>query len=72
MPSTPDADQLCEQFYDSIGQPVNLLLYPRPKDGIDWEALAKELKAFGDKIIDEWHERKRGQNKREAYEMGRE
>lgn len=28
MPSTNDADQLCEQFYDSIGQPINLLLYP--------------------------------------------
>ena len=71
MPSTNDADQLCEQFYDSIGQSVNLLLYPRPKDGIDWEALATELKTFGDEVVDEWHERKKAQDKREAYEMGR-
>jgi|SRR6476661_267261 len=71
MPSINDADQLCEQFYDLIGQPINLLLYPRPKDGIDWEALAKELKAFGNEIIDEWHERKKAQDKREAYETGR-
>ncbi|MEG4494833.1 hypothetical protein [Microcoleus sp. D3_18_C4] len=72
IPGISDADSLCEQFYDSIGQPVNLLLYPRPKDGIDWEVLAKELKAFGNEIIDKWHERKKAQDKREAYEMGRE
>jgi hypothetical protein len=47
------------------------LLYPRPKDGIDWEALEKELKAFGNESIDEWYERKKAQDKREAYEMGR-
>lgn len=73
LPGISDTDSLCEQFYDSIGQPVrSLLLYPRPKDGIDWEALVKELKAFGNEIIDEWHERKKAQDKREAYEMGRE
>ena len=72
MPASSDADQLCEQFYDSIGQPVNLLLYTRPKDGIDWEALATELKTFGDEVAAEWHERKKAQDKREAYEMGRE
>lgn len=70
MPGISDADSLCEQFYDSIGQPVNLLLDPRPKDGINWEALANELKAFGNKIADEWHERKKAQDKREAYERG--
>jgi len=71
MPGISDADSLCEQFYDSIGQPVNLLLYPRPKDGIDWEAMATELKAFGHEIIDEWHERKKAQDRADAIAAGR-
>jgi hypothetical protein len=71
MPPVSDANGLCEEFYDSIGQPVNAWI-ARPDDGIDWEALRKELVAYSDEIWDEWMERKKAQDKADAFYMGRE
>ncbi|MBE9093286.1 hypothetical protein [Tychonema sp. LEGE 07203] len=72
MPGISDPDSLCEQFYDSIGQPINVWVAGFPKDGIDWQAVEKELKAFADEVWTQWMQRKKAQDKREAYEMGRE
>jgi hypothetical protein len=68
MPGISDADSLKDQYYwFMLG--INT---PPDQDDIDWQALEKELKAFADKVAAKWHERKKAQDKREAYEMGRE
>jgi hypothetical protein len=71
MPGIGDAHSLCEQFYDSIGQPVDAWV-AFPNDGIDWEALRKELSNFVDEVWAEWMERKKAQDRVDAFEMGRE
>jgi len=62
-----DADSLKEQYYwFELG--INT---PPEEDGIDWEALEKELKAFRDEVWAEWMERKKAQDKAEAIRAGR-
>lgn len=70
MPGISDADSLCERFYDYIGQPVNAWI-ARPDDGIDWEAIEKELKVFSGEIWEEWMEKKKAQDREEAIRAGR-
>lgn len=70
MPGVSDADGLCEQFYNSIDLPVNAWV-SRPNDGIDWDALEKELISYSHEILAEWMERKKSQDKADAFEMGR-
>lgn len=69
MPAISDAGSLKEQFYDSISRPCHAWDFD---DGIDWAALKKELIAYSDEIWDEWMERKKAQDKADAFEMGRE
>lgn len=71
MPGISDPDSLCEQFYDSIGQPINVWVSGFPKDGIDWEAVEKELKVFADECWQEWMERKKAEDRAEAIRAGR-
>ncbi|MEG4396716.1 hypothetical protein [Microcoleus sp. BROC3] len=69
MPGVSDADSLREQFYDSIGQPINAWF--APPDGIDWEGLKRELTAYSDEIWAEWMEKKKAQDRAEAIRAGR-
>ena len=71
MPGISDPDSLCEQFYDSIGHPINVWVSGFPKDGIDWEAVEKELKAFSDECWQEWMKRKKAEDRAEAIRAGR-
>lgn len=71
MPGISEADSLCEQFYDSVGRSVNVWADGFPKDGIDWEALEKELKAFSDECWQEWMKRKKAEDREEAIRAGR-
>ncbi|MBE9123228.1 hypothetical protein IQ269_21115 [Tychonema sp. LEGE 07199] len=68
IPGISGADSLKDQYYwFELGNNT-----PPAEDGIDWEAIEKELKAFAGEVITEWYEKKKAQDKREAYEMGRE
>jgi hypothetical protein len=69
MPGVSDADSLREQFYDSIGQPINAWF--APPDEIDWKGFEKELIAYSRAVWDEWMEGKRAQDKAEAIRAGR-
>ena len=69
MPGVSNADSLREQFYDSIGQPINA--WCAPPDEIDWKGLEKELIAYSREVWDEWRERKRAQDRAEAIGAGR-
>ncbi|MEG4501300.1 hypothetical protein QUB05_21080 [Microcoleus sp. F10-C6] len=68
MPGISDPESLCEQFYNSFGQPINVWVTGFPKDGIDWEAVEKELKAFADEVSAEWIQRKRAQDRADAMD----
>jgi hypothetical protein len=67
MPGISDADDLKTQYYwFELGNNT-----PPEKDGIDWKAIEKELKAFSDEVWAEWMERKKEQDSAEAFEAGR-
>ncbi|MEG4287277.1 hypothetical protein QUB68_29650 [Microcoleus sp. A006_D1] len=68
IPGISGADSLKDQYYwFMLGNNT-----PPDRDDIDWPALEKELNAFAGEVTAEWMERKKAQNRREAYEMGRE
>lgn len=72
MPGISDPNSLCEQFYDSIGQPINVWITGFPKDdGIDWQVVEKELKAFSEEVWAEWMQRKKAQDRADAIAAGR-
>jgi len=67
IPGISDADSLKQQYYwFELG--INT---PPLNDGIDWQALEKELNAFADEVAAQWHDRKKAQDRREAWELGR-
>lgn len=67
IPDMPSIDSLREQFHwFKLGVDT-----PPEKDDIDWHGLEKELKACADEVVEEWHERKQAENRREAIRAGR-
>ncbi|MEG3972038.1 hypothetical protein QUA00_31125 [Microcoleus sp. T2B6] len=67
MPSIDSADSLKEQYYWFMLGINN----PPEKDNIDWEGLEKELRAYADEVAKEWYERKRDEDRAEAFRSGR-
>ena len=67
IPSIDSAESLKEQFYwFKLG--IN---NPPASDGIDWEGLEKELRAYADEVCAEWFEKKRAEDRAEAIRAGR-
>jgi len=67
IPSIDSPESLKEQYYWFMLGINN----PPAEDGIDWEGLEKELRAYADEVAKEWHERKRAEDKAEAIRAGR-
>lgn len=67
IPNVDSAESLKEQYYwFELG-----ICNPPEKDGIDWEGLEKELRAYVDEVAKEWRGRKRDEDRAEAIRAGR-